>query len=68
MFVIANIMQLITVIRVLIFMFHLRYIGHTVYRLSTHTSAAAQKLITFIDVRSDMFCSNAMENNCNLEM
>ena len=52
----------------LIFMFHLRYIGHTVYRLSTHTSAAAQKLITFIDVRSVMFCNNAMENNCNFEM
>ena len=46
-------------------MFHLRYIGHTVYRLSTHTSAAAQKLFTFIDVRSAMFCSNVMENNCN---
>ena len=49
-------------------MFHLRYIGHTVYRLSTHKSAAAQKLITFIDVRSDMFYSNAMENNCKFEM
>ena len=55
MFVIANIIQKIAVIRILIFMFHLRYIGHTVYRLSTHTSAAAQKLITFIDVRSAMF-------------
>ena len=44
------------------------YIGHTVYRLSTHTSAAAQKLITFIDVRSAMFCSNVMENNYNFEM
>ena len=58
----------ISVIRVLIFMFRLRYIGHTVYRLSTHTSAAAQKLITFLDVRSAMFCSNAMENNCKFEM
>ena len=56
-----------SVIRVLIFMFHLRYIGHTVYRLSTHKSAAAQKLISFIDVRSAMFCSNAMENTVNLK-
>ena len=36
-------------------MFHLRYIGHTVYRLLTHTSAAVQKRINFIDVTSDMF-------------
>ena len=33
-------------------MFHLRYIGHTVCHLSTHTTVAVQKLITFIDVRS----------------
>ena len=65
MFVIA-----ISVICVLIFMFQLRYIGHTVYRLSTGQplSTAAQKLITFIDVRSATFCSNAMENNCKFEM
>ena len=49
-------------------MFHLRYIGHTVYRLSIHKRAAAQKLITFIDVRLAMFCTNAMENNCKFEM
>ena len=58
----------ISVIRVLIFMFHLRYIGHTVYCLSTHKSAAAQKLITFIDVKSAMFCNNAIENYCKFEM
>ena len=55
MFVIANMIQYISIIGVLIFMFHLRYIGHTVYRLSTHTTAAVQKRINFIDVRSDMF-------------
>ena len=49
-------------------MFHLRYIGHTVYRLSKLTSAAAQNLITFIDVRSAMFCNNVMGNNCNFEL
>ena len=38
-----------SVIRVLMFMFHLRYTGHAVYRLSTHTSFAIQKLMTFID-------------------
>ena len=26
---------------------------------------AAQKLISFIDFRSAMFCSNVMENTCN---
>ena len=36
--------------------------------LSTHTSVAVQKLITVMDVRSDMFCSNMMENNYNLEL
>ena len=49
-------------------MFHLRYIAHTLYRLSTHTSVAVKKLITFIDVRSAMFCSNVMENNRNFEL
>ena len=56
MLVIENIIQQISVVRVLIVMFHLRYIGHTVYRLSTDTSVAVQKLIAFIDVRSAMFC------------
>ena len=32
------------------------------------TSVAVQKLITFIDVRSAMFCSNVMEINCNFEL
>ena len=68
MFVIANMIQYILVIKVLFFLFHIRYIGHTVYRLSTHTSGAVQKPITFIDVRSAMFCSNVMENNCNFEL
>ena len=45
MFVIGNMIQQISVIRVLIFMFHLRYIGHMVYRLSTHTSVTVQKRI-----------------------
>ena len=35
--------------------------------LPTHTSVAIQKLIIVIDVRSTMFCSNVMENNCNFE-
>ena len=57
-----------SVIRVLIFIFHLRYIGHTVYRLSTHKSVTVQKLNTFIDVGSAIFCSNVMENNRNFEL
>ena len=48
-------------------MFYLRYIGLTVYHLSTHTSVAVQKRITFIDVSSAMFCSNVMDHNCNFE-
>ena len=66
MFVIANMIQQISVIRLLIFMFHIRYIGHTVYRLSTTTSVAVRKLIIQIGYVWQ-FGSNVMENNCNFE-
>ena len=31
--------------------------------VNTYYSVAVQELITFMDVRSAMFCSNVMENN-----
>ena len=42
-------------------MFCVRYIGHTVYRLSTYTGVAVQKWINCIDVRSAMVCTNVMK-------
>ena len=42
--------------------------GMFVNTYNKYTSVAVQKLITFIDVRSAMFCSNFMENNCNFEL
>ena len=42
------------------------YIGHTC--TVCLYCVAVQKLITFIDIRSGVFCSNVMENNCNIEL